>query len=234
MHGKKDQRMSCPRFTSIYETTQAASTRARDAMSAVLHEGIVAVDDGRRFEVRHGALDLRGPLQGVWRIATAAGDAWLATVQDHTWGTFRDIGKIRVGVKTCADKVFIRDDWQDLPPRMQPELLRPLITHHIGRCFKAVISEKPRRILYPHAVLNGCRAASDLAHYPRSKAYLESHRQVLQSRRYVIDGGRTGDERMRMPLIAGLECGFGNPPPPCLLVPRSIKTKNSKNAPVPT
>jgi len=92
-------------------------------MSAALHEGIVAVDDGRRFEVRHGELDSRGPLQGVWRIATQAGDAWLATVQEHAWGTFRDIGKIQVGVKTCADRVFIRDDWQGLPPRMQPELL---------------------------------------------------------------------------------------------------------------
>lgn len=190
MHGKGEQDRKGARFTSIYETTQAPATRAKDVMSAVLQNGIVEIDNGRRFEVRHGDLDSRGALQDVWRIATEAGDAWLATVRKKTWNTFAGIGKIRVGVKTCADKIFIRDDWEDLPPQMQPELLRPLITHHIGRCFKASVSQKPRRILYPHEVVNGCRAASDLAKNPRSMAYLASHRDALQSRRYVIDGGR--------------------------------------------
>jgi methylase of polypeptide subunit release factors len=190
MHGKARQSARPSRFTTIYETTQAASSQAPDAMAAVLQDGIVEVRDGRRFEVRRGELDSRGPLDGIWRIATEAGDSWLATVQAHTWNVFRGIGKIRVGVKTCADSVFIRDDWHTLPEAMQPELLRSLITHHVGRHFKAKVSGTPRRILYPHEMVNGTRAASSLQANPRTKAYLESHRDALESRRYVIEGGR--------------------------------------------
>jgi tRNA1(Val) A37 N6-methylase TrmN6 len=190
VRGKGRKRTRIPRFSSIYETTQTASGRAADPITAVLQEGIIEVEDGRRFQVRHGDLDSGGSLDSIWRIATEAGDSWLATVEANTWGAFRRIGKIRVGVKTCADQVFIRDDWDELPGNMQPELLRPLVTHHIGRCFKATTTAKPRQILYPHQKVNGCRVAADLAQNPRAKAYLENHRKELEGRRYVIDGGR--------------------------------------------
>jgi len=190
LHGKSGRQSKWPKFTSIYQTSRIASVRVADPMSAVLHEGTIEVGDGRRFEVRHGGLDSRGSLDEVWRITTEAGDNWLATVEGNTWGTFRNIGKTRVGVKTCADSVFIRDDWEDLPRDRQPELLRPLVTHHIARRYKAIALDRPRRILYPHQSVNGGRMAANLSENPRTKAYLESHRAALESRRYVIEGGR--------------------------------------------
>jgi len=190
VHGKQSKPGKRSRFTSIYATTQSASMRAANPILAIAREGVVELEDGRRFEVRQGELDVRGPLDNIWRIATEAGDSWLATVAANTWGSFGSIGKIRVGVKTCADKVFIRDDWESLPQDIQPELLRPLITHHIGRRFRAFVADKPRQILYPHQMENNCRIASDLAQSPRAAAYLRSHRDVLESRRYVVDSGR--------------------------------------------
>jgi adenine-specific DNA-methyltransferase len=189
VHGKNGK-ATRPRFTSIYETTRQASSRAADPIAATTQEGAVEVNDGRRFEVRQGVLDFTGALDCIWRIATDAGDSWLATVQKNTWRTFRDIGKTRVGVKTCADNVFIRDDWQELPFECQPELLRPLITHHVARRFRAASPKKPRQILYPHEVLDGSRIASDLNKNPRTRAYLEGHRDVLEARRYITEGGR--------------------------------------------
>jgi len=52
----------------------------------------------------------------------------VARVEEHTWGTIKEIGKIRLGIKTCADRVFIRSDWNSLPlnERPEPELLRCL------------------------------------------------------------------------------------------------------------
>ena len=108
----------------------------------------------------------------------------------HAWGTFRDIGKIRVGVKTCADKVFIRSDWNALPDHERPELLRPVTTHHIAGRFRSVPHREHRSILYPHEVVRGQRQAVDLAHYPKTHAYLEKHRAILEGRTYVIEGGR--------------------------------------------
>ena len=190
VEGKSGHRLNAPAFTSIYQTTDAATRRANDPIAALDHEGVIEIADGRHFRVQHGKLNTSGTPDGVWRIATDAVDIWLATVEANSWGTFRDIGKIRVGVKTCADKIFIRNDWKDDTSGDRPSLLKPLITHHIARRFKALASDRPIQILYPHEVVNGRRRPVDLSRYPRSKVYLEGHRQALENRRYVIEAGR--------------------------------------------
>ena len=187
--GKNGHNRGIPDFTSIYATKEAGAFEAADPIDALTKEGIVEVSDGRRFQVQHGKLNMSGAADAVWRIATEAVDTWLATVKEHTWGTFRDIGKIRVGVKTCADKVFIRDNWDNLPEG-RPELLRPLTTHHIGQRFKAGVAARPKAILYPHEVEGGKRRAVELSWYPASKAYLEANRDTLSGRKYVIEAGR--------------------------------------------
>jgi SAM-dependent methyltransferase len=189
-HGQNGQANSAPVFTSIYQTKLPSIAAATDPIEAAGMSGIVALDDGRRFEVQQGVLDTSGDAHDVWRIATQTGDEWLATVARHAWGTFRDIGKVRVGVKTCADKVFIRTDWADFAESDRPELLRHLITHHTAGRFRARVGKQIRAILYPHEVTQGQRRAVDLAPYPKSLAYLEQHRSTLEARTYLMDAGR--------------------------------------------
>jgi hypothetical protein len=159
-------------------------------VDAVAHRGVVAVDGGRRFRVVQGTLAHPGDGGAVWRVATEDGDRWLETVHRNRWGTFRDVGKVRVGVKTCADGVFIRDDWHDPDRGPVPELLRPLTTHHVARRFRALETSRPRFILYPHEIVGGVRRAVDLAGFPASRAYLEARRPVLEGRTYVLEAGR--------------------------------------------
>ncbi|CAK7019745.1 Eco57I restriction-modification methylase domain-containing protein [Kerstersia gyiorum] len=178
-------------FVSAYEAVGEPGEKSRrvpDAIAALTRPGLAALPDGRQLRVTHGKLDAGIRPQDNWRIATGAGDDWLRTVAAHTWKHFGNLGKIRVGVKTCADKVFIRQDWQQAVPGGLPELLRPLTTHHIARRFRA---EAPaRQILYPHGSLEGRRIALDLEQFPRSAAYLEQHRATLAARSYVTEGGR--------------------------------------------
>ena len=188
--GKNQNELNPPSLTSIYQTTESAQRSAADPIDALSKEGSVEIGDGRRFHVRHGKLDTNGVPDGIWRIATETVDTWLSTVKARTWGTFRDIGKIRVGVKTCADKVFIRSDWQDMPEPERPELLRPVITHRAARRFRALATDRPWQILYPHEVVRGFRQAVDLSAHPRSKAYLDRHRPSLESRAYIAQAGR--------------------------------------------
>jgi adenine-specific DNA-methyltransferase len=181
-------------YSSIYQTDAAAHTIANNVLAALSAEDdmVVGIPDGRHFRVRHGTLDNGGDPQAVWRVATQSTDAWLTTVETNTWGTFRRIGKIRVGVKSTADKVFIRNDWDDLPAG-RPELLRPLITRHHARRFKADVPTKAKHIketLYPHEVTQNGRGAVDLNCYPKAAHYLEQHRDVLEARSYVIEAGR--------------------------------------------
>ena len=190
LEGKDRRRTSPPTFSAIYETEKPASRRAADPISALGHDGVVGTDDGRRFHVRHGALDTNGAVDGVWRLANGAADAWLSRVAEHSWSTYGGIGKIRVGVKTCADSVFIRDDWDAVTKSGAPELLRPLTTHHAARRFKPRVAPRPPLILYPHRNVRGRRKAVALTDYPRSRAYLQRHRAALEARHYVTASGR--------------------------------------------
>ncbi len=183
-------------MTSIYETTEAVNAGVRESPldALLLPDGSVVEVHGtrtaRRFLVRAGTMDNGGDPEGVWRPATPSSDEWMRKVNDRTWGKFGSIGKIRVGIKTTADKVFIRNDWEEIPTG-EPELLRPLTTRGSARRFKQCIPDRPFRVLYTHEALpNGKRRAIDLAMFPRDAAYLESHRLTLQARKYVIEAGR--------------------------------------------
>ena len=190
VEGKNGHKMKSPDFTSIYQIKGTADQCVIDPVAALDQDGIVATNDGRCFQVQRGKLDTGGIPNGVWRVGTDAGDAWLATVAANSWGTFSDIGKIRVGVKTCADKIFIRNDWENVPEKERPELLKPLTTHHVAHRFKSRPSQKTTQIVYPHEVVDGRRRAVDLTAYPRSKAYLDTHKATLKDRKYVIEAGR--------------------------------------------
>ena len=181
-------------YSSIYETNDTAISEAEDVLSALnaADDTVIAIPDGRHFRVHHGVLDNGGDPEGIWRVATQATDKWLTTVEANTWETFRRIGKIRVGVKSTADKVFIRNDWSSLPDG-RPELLRPLITRKCARRFKSAVPENAKHIkeiLYPHEVTENGRVAVDLGSYPKAASYLEKHRAALEARTYLIEAGR--------------------------------------------
>ena len=190
VRGKAGINTEKPRFTSIYQTIEPAKFTTLNPITALDFEGNIRTEDGRIFCVKHGNLDNENKLNGVWRISTKTVNNWLLRVKTYAWGTFRDIGKIRVGVKTCADKIFIRNDWESIPSSSRPELLRPLITHHNANRFKSIDLKQPRKILYPHEVKNGNRCPIDLNQYPKAKSYLESHRLTLERRKYVVESGR--------------------------------------------
>lgn len=176
------------RFVSMYEVSSGDHHEvADDPIAALRCSGIVKVADGRCFEVQHGRLDAGVRPGDVWRLSTPEIRSWLASVEAATAQTFGDLGKIRVGVKTTADKVFIRDDWSNCTGG-EPELLRPLITHHIAGRYGA--SSPQKQILYPHESKGGKCKPVDLSLYPKSSEYLEEHRAVLEGRKYVRKAGR--------------------------------------------
>ncbi len=190
LEGRASDSCSPARFTSIYQTASPTHHVADDPVSALSSEGTVALPDGRRFLVQHGELDAGDEVHGVWRMATQAIERWLAKAQSHTWGDFRRIGRVRVGIKTCADRVFIRKDWGVMPTDATPELLRPLSTHHVAGCFRHTDIAEPYSVLYPHEAINGRSRPVDLSLYPRSRAYLLQHRAELERRTYIADAHR--------------------------------------------
>jgi tRNA1(Val) A37 N6-methylase TrmN6 len=183
-----EHRPSEPQFTTVYEVSELPGSPVSTVVSALDERGVFVVPSGRRFEVRQGTRATTSDDSSVWRLSSPDVDSWLSTVASRTWMALGDLGKIRVGVKTTADSVFIRDDWASFARNERPELLRPLITHHVAERFKARVPTK--QILYPHAVVDGARCAVDLKKYPRAAKYLQQHRAALESRKYVATAGR--------------------------------------------
>ncbi|WP_438944084.1 Eco57I restriction-modification methylase domain-containing protein [Nocardia blacklockiae] len=124
-----------------------------------------------------------------WRMSCPAVDGWLRRVGEGTWRTFGEVARIRVGIKTTADRVFISDRWEERDPRPEAELLLDLLTHHDVEPWR-ITRARPTRVLYPYDVSRPRRTPVDLAGFPAAAAYLAEHKDVLAARGYVVAGGR--------------------------------------------
>ncbi|ATL66830.1 N-6 DNA methylase [Nocardia terpenica] len=204
------------RYVSAYEVegeetasgTDLFTALAADGDSLVRHEKrLIAVEVGRLdagransiaqqsdtddtaqlapIPERGGKADVTVP----WRMSRPGVDAWLSQVGAGTWRTFGQVARIRVGIKTTADRVFISDRWHEREPCPEPELLFDLITHHDLLPWR-VARTRPTRVLYPYDITRPRRTPVDLAEFPGAAAYLAEHKDTLAARGYLAAGGR--------------------------------------------
>lgn len=175
-------------FISIYETKEKALYYSDTPIAAISQEGVIGCSDGKSYIVTKGHLDFDDLPGQPWRINNQISNDWLMHVQKHTWKTFGQIGKIRVGVKTTADKVFLRESQYD-DEGNRIELTKKIVTHHVAQRFKQSDTNM-KYILYTHESINGKRQVIDINKYPVSKKYLEKHRAQLERRKYIRDSKR--------------------------------------------
>jgi hypothetical protein len=182
-------------FRSVYERKSLPDTPPRTVNSIVdALEGRVAgsVTDGNgTFLIREGTLDPNKDPDLPWTPIDERTRNILHRIESQALPTLGQLGKVRVGVKTTADDVFIRTDWDQLPRYIHPEkeLLKPLLTHRDINPWQCAPGS--RTILYPHRDRNGRAAPIALREYPRTAAYLKSHQDRLRSRSYVTKAGRS-------------------------------------------
>ncbi|TCJ93476.1 Eco57I restriction-modification methylase domain-containing protein [Nocardia alba] len=168
--------------------TGEAMLRAPDQLSTVTAPPTVSAESAGPLGPRDGVRsDRRGDT--AWRMSRPSVDRWLGRIADRTWRTFGEAARIRVGIKTTADRVFISDHWDQLDPTPEPELLRKLITHHDLQPWRVAMA-RGTKVLYPYDLTQPRRTPIDLDEFPCAAAYLQSHQQALAGRRYVLDGGR--------------------------------------------
>ena len=179
-------------LTSIYESKSSATPAivVENIFSRLASRSSENVEsNGRRFTVRSTKIAPRTWDQ-PWVAISEAECELQQRISSRAALRFKDVGKIRVGIKTTCDKVFIRRDWSDLPEEIRPEdrLLLPLLTHHAAGRWHANAPQVS--VLYPYDLGSDRRIAVDLDDFPRTKRYLESHRAILEARKYVAEGGR--------------------------------------------
>lgn len=177
-------------FTSIYETKSPKTSSSADGIFEIIDcEGTYTLPSGLSYTVKTGVLPVSSDATVVWALKTDETLNWLASIKMKQWKTFADLGKIRVGIKTTADPVFIGDDWEERAPGNEPELLRPLITHR--NAGQIVPNDAATwRVLYTHESNNGKKSPVDIEQYPKSKEYLEKYHHRLASRTYIQKANR--------------------------------------------
>ena len=185
-------------FIRIYENMKASIETKRE----VSHSIYAALEDGKsneytisghHFTIAHGTLSLPDSSDDPWNMVTLDEDGWLKTINTHTATHICDVAKVRVGIKTTADEVFIREDWHKLPSDIQPEenILRQLLSQENANRWIPKTKNVPlRQVLYTHTMKNERRVAIDLNQYPKANAYLKQHYARLASRTYVIEAKR--------------------------------------------
>lgn len=183
------------RFIKVYETLEKTFSDEVDNVCAAItkrDDRIVRV--GRdNFRVTVGTVNV--PLSGKdpWIMVSDNEREWLRIIHQSSKYVLSDITTVRVGVKTTANRVFIRNDWDDLPETSKPEpsLLFPVISASNAAKWKAKSESQTRRkILYPHYADGGVRGVIRLEDYPRAKSYFEIHREILQNREYLSKSNR--------------------------------------------
>lgn len=183
-------------FRRVYETESDSSPNPRHetVLMALSAENCGTVDvASKQYRIETGILRTSADDSAPWMLSSDKTDQWMETIRKNMAGTFSGSGDVKVGIKTTADKVFIRDDWESMPPEQRPEseLLHSLITHHAAERWSLTSNAcGTRRVLYPYTLSEGKRCPINFADFPKAGRYLESYRAVLEKRKYVIEAGR--------------------------------------------
>lgn len=176
------------KYVSAYEAPGSNSgVGLFEALGAA--ESGTAFHNGKDYQVKVGSFVPPTDTKTPWRLSDPNSDQWLESIEERTWRTFGDIAKIRVGIKTTADRVFLGDDWEKSAPDVEDELLLPLITQSNITPWRTS-DRLDMKVLYPYELASTKRRVLDIAEWPGAKAYLLSHEEQLRGRKYVIEGGR--------------------------------------------
>ena len=146
---------------------------------------------GKIFSLVRGTVTFGNPGE-PWQLASSKEQVYIGRMEDRSSFTLANLMHIRVGIKTTADKVFIRDDWASIPAAIQPEplLMRPIIDSSDCTRWTIDVSDLARKILYPYTVEESKRLVIRLDDYPKTRSYFEHFRKRLEGRTYLRESSR--------------------------------------------
>jgi len=182
------------RFLKIYEELKGYTGEFKSANSVfdILNKnesGYFKIGE-KKYKKSAGLLKYDANTGSPWEMLSKEEAEWATTIDKNAVCVVGDLFKVRVGVKTTADKVFISDKWEELGTNEpEGELLKELISQENIEPWG--VSDKINlRLLYTHYSENGKKKTIDIEKYPKAKKYLLSHEDQLKGRKYVIDAGR--------------------------------------------
>lgn len=145
--------------------------------------------NGINYLLKKGLLKHSTDKCSVWQISNKEENDWVEAINKNTFFRIKDRFKVRVGIKSCADNVFISQKWEEAGIRIEKELLRPMISQENIEAWH-IDKDSMKSVLYPHYSENGRRKVFALDEYPNAANYLASYREQLEARTYLVKTGR--------------------------------------------
>lgn len=180
------------RYISIYESEDhVPAAKSVSSIYDVIDHGEAGqyCVEGKSYVLKVGLLKHPADKTGIWQMSNDTENRWIETIHRHTSFRIKDKFKVRVGIKSCADNVFISQNWEKSGYAIEAPLLRSMISQENIETWR-IDKSRLSSIIYPHYANNGKRAVYDIANYPVAWAYLNTHREQLEGRKYVIEAGR--------------------------------------------
>ncbi len=187
-------------FSSITEShEELSSIFDEDDLLALLKDSKTPLKTkarfgNRHFYVRRFLTSLPAEPNRVWTFHDEREKSLLGKLKGPACYKLEDLCvKISVGLKTTADSVFIKPMTKDFIKEhsFEEDLVFPVLeSHNIRRWFCNWNAERDLYVLYPHVEQNDKVVPVDLDVFPKVKDYLETHRQQLGSRNYLIESQR--------------------------------------------
>jgi adenine-specific DNA-methyltransferase len=144
----------------------------------------------KRYKKTEGVLKYNISSGSNWEMLSTTETDWVSKIDKSAKCKVEDLFKVRVGIKTTADKVFISDQWDNLgEEKPEEELLKDLISQeNIGSW--SIMENSSLQVLYPHINKNGIKQTIDIEKYPKARKYFLLNEERLKARTYVIEAGR--------------------------------------------
>lgn len=175
-------------FFKVYESSKEEVAIKCNTIFEILEkkESGLYETNQKKYDVTVGVLTIPDDSKDLWVMASQEDKLWSSEIKKNAYNTFDDVFKVKVGIKSTADKIFIKN-WAQLDSNIKPEeeLLKPLISSSNASRWAISKDKEALTILYPHKVVSGKRTAISLDLYPKAKAYLELNRKELEKRTYL-------------------------------------------------
>ena len=143
----------------------------------------------QKYTLRIGLLKHPTDKKGIWQMSDDKENKWIEAIDEHTAFRIKDKFKVRVGIKSCADNVFISQLWDKEGCKIEEELLCPMISQENIEAW-TIDKDSMLQVLYPHYSKNGKRQVFDIEKFPLAFHYLQKHREQLEGRNYLMKAGR--------------------------------------------
>jgi len=148
------------------------------------------VVNGKRYKKSSGILKYEIACGTCWEMLSSKESDWVSIIDKTSTNRVGDFFKVKVGIKSTADKVFISDKWEELNgTKPEEELLKELISQENIEPWNATDNFN-LKVLYPHISVDGEKQTVDIEKYPKAKKYFLQHEEKLKSRKYLIEAGR--------------------------------------------